>query len=345
MSVLAFIFLLTGCGAGSKVEINKHSPSNSSVIYVESGESQKFSAYGPVYSPYNEALLQIGVRAQWNVYTYAPNGGLVRTSSGIKSVPATWANANNFEFTTPENEPAQYYLVTYTVYRHSLGGTWEFTDNSRSWLLYAGENQQTPPQWQGDFVVSSNEDLTKLAGYTDINGSLNIIPFTSKDADGDSWGRSNLIITNSIFDGRDHKHVLPLGDRSEENLITNLSELSDISHVGGSLYITHNEKLESFEGLQSLQNIEETLAVRKNDLISNMQGFENLSSLGSTLSLTSNPILNSIDGLNGLEFVGGFNIESNPNLCDSQAQALLDLIESRGGVDSEVVTIENDDSC
>jgi len=315
LSVLGLIFMLAACGAGVKVEIDSHSPLNSSVIYLNTGESQEFSASGPVYSPYSEALFQVGVKAQWEVYKYEPDNYLAgavlniiprsRTGQSIERVPATSINANHFEFTPPEDQVAQYYVVTYTVYRHNLGGTWEFSDSSRSWLLYVGANEQTPPQWQGDFLVSSTEDLAKIENFTDIEGSLSIMPFTSEEPITNPLGGDNLLIATSQVDNREIKYTLPLGIRSSNNLVTSLSELSDVNHVGGSLYLFHNEKLDSLEELQGLQGVEGDLMVYRNDLISNLKGLENLNALGGDLYLQSNPALKSIEALSGLQTING----------------------------------------
>ena len=315
VTVLAFVVLLAACGAGVKVEINSHTPSNSAVIYLDAGESREFRATGPVYSPYSEALLQVGVRAQWEVYKYNPDNYLAdpvfniipstRTGQSIDVVPATSVNANRFEFEAPENQPAQYYLVTYTVYRHNIGGTWTFADSSRSWLLYVGESQQTPPQWEGDFLVSSTEDLDKIENYTAINGALSIMPFTPEGSDSGLLGGENLVIATSNIDNRELKYSLPLGIRSEENLITNLSQLSDINHVSGNLHLFSNSKLASFEELQGLQNVDGHLMVHKNEQIANLSGLENINLLGGDLYLQSNPMLESIDALVGLQTIDG----------------------------------------
>lgn len=54
----------------------------------------------------------------------------------------------------------------------------------------------------------------------------------------------------------------------------------------------------------------------------------------------------SITAFNSLEYVSdSFYIKENSNLCAPELQALLDLVESRYGVDSDVITIENNESC
>ena len=404
MSVLAFVVLLAACGAGVKVEIEQHAPSNSEVIYLNAGESREFSASGPIYSPYSEVLFQVGVRAQWEVYKYAPDNYLAgsifniipstRAGQSVEVVPATSVNANRFEFEAPVNQPSQYYLVTYTVYRHNIGGTWAFADSSRSWLVYVGESEQTPPQWEGDFLISSTEDLAKIENYADINGSLSIMPFSPEGSGSSVLGGQNMVIVSSNIDNRELKYALPLGIRSEGSLITGLSELADLNHIGESLHLFSNPKLASFEPLQGLQGVDGNLMVYNNDQITELLGLDNINVLGGDLYVQSNPVLESTDALSGLEIIDGsaviawnaklanldglegitriekvlniqqnpelvsisglnnleyvkdgFHIKGNLNVCDSEAQALFDLVESRDGVESEIVTIENDDSC
>ncbi|OUS31097.1 hypothetical protein A9Q99_04605 [Gammaproteobacteria bacterium 45_16_T64] len=336
---VGLVLLLSACGASVKVDINSHSPSNSSVIYASDGESLAFSAFGPVYSPYNETLLQVGVRAQWEVYEYEPDNYLTnpvfnimagtRTGQSIAYAPATFLNATRFEFTIPENQPSQYYLVTYTVYRHIIGGSWKFADSSRSWLIYAGDENQVPPEWEGDFLVGSIEDINKLEGYTSINGTLSIMPFTSEESDNSLLDGDNQVIAISKIDHRDLKYTLPLGIRTEENLITDISALENINHVGGNLNVFHNERLTSFDKLNNLLSVDGNLMVYKNNQITDLEGFNNLTVLGGDLYFQSNQNLESIDALKGLQRLEGAAVFAwNEKLTDL---AGLENVSSVGG--------------
>ena len=128
--------------------------------------------------------------------------------------------------------------------------------------------------------------------------------------------------------------------------ITELLGLDNINVLGGDLYVQSNPVLESTDALSGLEIIDGSAVIAWNAKLANLDGLEGITRIEKVLNIQENPELVSINGLNNLEYVkDGFHIKGNLNVCDSEAQALFDLVESRDGVESEIVTIENDDSC
>ncbi len=336
----AFITLLTACGVD--IKIDSHTPQNSIVHYLEEGESLDFSVSGPTYSPYVESLFQVGVRAQWAVYRYEPDDYLAgpvtnivpwtRNAERIQTTPANLLNAFNYRFTAPVGEEPQYYLITYTLYRHNLGGYWKYAESSRSWLVYVGENLQTPPQWEGDFLISTTDDIARLAGYTDINGTLSVMPF-SADYTGEAMSGDNLVIVENRVEEHDRVASLPLGSRDNTNLITELGDLVSLRRVRDNLYLYHNTNLTSLDGLQNLESVGGHLMIFANPLIRDLQGLATLNSVGQDLYLEYNASLESIEALNGIQPIIGDNLVISRNASLANLKGFEHITNVTGRLD------------
>lgn len=82
--------------------------------------------------------------------------------------------------------------------------------------------------------------------------------------------------------------------------ITNLSGLSNITSIGGDLWIHSNSQLQSLSGLENVSSIEGKLWIIDNDAITNLIGLDNLSSVEGDLVISQNDNLQNLVGLGSL---------------------------------------------
>ena len=91
----------------------------------------------------------------------------------------------------------------------------------------------------------------------------------------------------------------------------NLSGLSQITSIGGSLKIYHNHDLSSLSGLDNLIHVGGDLIIgidwvmEGNENLINLQGLNNLLNIGGILSIANNSRLDSITELSSLSSIGG----------------------------------------
>src|SRR5690606_20814268 len=99
--------------------------------------------------------------------------------------------------------------------------------------------------------------------------------------------------------------------------ITDLSPLSNLTSVGGYLYIYNNSNLINLDGLSNLTSVGGLLVIGSNSNLTNLDGLSNLTSVGGYLSIYNNLSLTNLDGLSNLTSIGGYLvIESNSSLTD-----------------------------
>ena len=95
-------------------------------------------------------------------------------------------------------------------------------------------------------------------------------------------------------------------DGSQNSHIVNLNGLSQITSIGGSLYIRYNFDLTNLNGLEGLTSVAEDLLITNNFNLENLNGLNNLSSdLGGELRIAFDQNLSSMSGLSGIGSVGG----------------------------------------
>lgn len=135
--------------------------------------------------------------------------------------------------------------------------------------------------------------------------------------------------------------------------LTSLAGLRSLTSVDGWLNLIDNDALTSFEGLESLDSIGSHpdcvdlggcgLNIMDHEALVSVDGLESLTTIYGALQIMGyvepgNPSLADLKGLYGLETVSGdVVIRGNASLADTEAQALVDEIESVGGT----VTIED----
>jgi hypothetical protein len=96
------------------------------------------------------------------------------------------------------------------------------------------------------------------------------------------------------------------------DIISNLSGLSVIICIDGSLSVSDNSSLYNLEGLDNLDSITEHLYISHNESLQSLSGLDSLSYLGGSLVAGFNTALSSLDGLQGLDTVRG-NVEIHDN--------------------------------
>ncbi len=111
--------------------------------------------------------------------------------------------------------------------------------------------------------------------------------------------------------------------------ITDLTPLSTLTSVGGTLNIRFNTALTSLAGLNALTSVGGILQISSNTGLISLAGLDNLTSLGGDLSIHSNSVLTSLAGLDPLISVSGnLIITDNYGLTSLSG---LDALTSVGG--------------
>ena len=95
---------------------------------------------------------------------------------------------------------------------------------------------------------------------------------------------------------------------------TSLENLNGLEwiHSAADVYIYENEYLSSLSGLEELTSISGELQITNNASITTLSGLESLTSIGSSLDILSNEALINLSGLEALETVAqSININNN----------------------------------
>src|SRR4030067_314275 len=87
--------------------------------------------------------------------------------------------------------------------------------------------------------------------------------------------------------------------------ITNLDSLSELTTIGGTLFIFNNNSLTNVNGLFNLTSVGGFLHIYNNNALTNIDALSNLTSVGGALFIYNNNALTNIDGLSSLTSVGG----------------------------------------
>lgn len=111
---------------------------------------------------------------------------------------------------------------------------------------------------------------------------------------------------------------LSIGYNDGATDISDLSPLSNLVTIDGTLYIDHNPDLLNINGLNSITSLGETLYINENASLSNLNGLSNLSTVGGQLEIKNNASLSNISGIQNTSFAltsGGLYIANNPALA------------------------------
>lgn len=124
--------------------------------------------------------------------------------------------------------------------------------------------------------------------------------------------------------------------------ITSFVGLQSIRHIGGRLEIT-SSRLETLEGLQQLNTIENGFTLENNNHLINVDGFLTLDTIKNDIRITNNIQLNNLDGLAFGQF-SGHTIEISDNL--SLNSCAIDMICNAISDDNVTLLINsNGDQC
>jgi len=112
--------------------------------------------------------------------------------------------------------------------------------------------------------------------------------------------------------------------------ITNLNSLSELTSIGGYLWVSHNADLSCFSGLDNLTSIGGFLYVRYNGALTSLSALANVTSVGGDLlSVCDNAALTSLSGLDNVTYIGGDLVVWHNDALTSLSG--LDNITSIGG--------------
>lgn len=87
--------------------------------------------------------------------------------------------------------------------------------------------------------------------------------------------------------------------------ITNLNGLSQLTSIGGKLYLLGNKGLINLQGLHNLTSIGTHLDINGNDRLKSLSGLQNLSHIGGRITLANNDSLQTLTGLEKITKLGG----------------------------------------
>ncbi|MBL7791610.1 MAG: hypothetical protein JNK77_04775 [Saprospiraceae bacterium] len=111
--------------------------------------------------------------------------------------------------------------------------------------------------------------------------------------------------------------------------IHNLSPLSGINSIGGSLVILGNSGLSSLSGLDNITTIGENFNLQYNANLTNLTGLGQLSHIGGFFSINENINLENLEGLTQLNHIGDYlHISYNHALVDISALSQIDSLFS-----------------
>ncbi|WP_421948353.1 T9SS type A sorting domain-containing protein [Phaeodactylibacter xiamenensis] len=167
-----------------------------------------------------------------------------------------------------------------------------------------GLNAQCPP---GDVILSSQAEVDAfVADYpdcTELAGDVLIGDFEGTTDIVNISGLSNLTsIVGSL-------HILRNSD------ITSLIGLDQLTSIEGNLYLGFNNGIASLTGLSQLSSINGRFTLIKNDNLTSLTGLGQLSSIGGGFAVVRNDTLTSLTGLEGLTTIGGsLQVIENSNL-------------------------------
>jgi len=157
----------------------------------------------------------------------------------------------------------------------------------------------------GALILTSDgtDPVTNVDVFSNIQSFTRQLGIVNQPVLNDLSGLSNVKGVNSFL-FRDNQ------------ALESFAGLENLEEITGRCIIHYNEALVDLSGLQNLRVAQE-LDIAFNDNLSSLSGLESLESVGGRFYIGNNPVLSSIDALESLETVGGaFHIVSSPNLYE-----------------------------
>lgn len=267
--------VLSGCG-GNKM--SNFEPAPDVTIFPVVGETIRFSVEGP--DPTQE-----NVSYTWRVLKSNHQG----TSEEVVA-----EDVLEYDYVVSA-EDEQYPVIAVSVVAVVTYGLYPLLDYD-IWELKVGTEGQVAPEWEGDFVLTNNNDADLLEGFNAISGDLLV-------------SNSNFTSLTSLAS------ISNLGGQLSivENKVLRSLQGLDLTSVPEDVTISSNAVLTSLQGLEALTSIGESLRIKYNPRLKALLGLELLSSVGED-----------------------FEISVNEALCASEAQSLADQVMAAGGIAGEV---------
>jgi hypothetical protein len=200
----------------------------------------------------------------------------------------------------------------------------------------------------GNLDFSRNPKLTNIDGLTKLTGMVGELSFYQNHSLIEINGLANVTNVQSLY-------------ITDNNVLTNIDGLVNLSGGVVNLYIEQNRALTNIDGLASLASVDWQVRLSLNSALININGLANLTSVGSGLSIEYNDALANIDGLanltsleGGLRIIGNnvltnidglanlTSLDNNLNITDNASLANLDGLSSLTSVDSSLSVQDND---
>lgn len=162
--------------------------------------------------------------------------------------------------------------------------------------------------FEGDVLFLTQEEVDAFGSnnYTGINGELNVgIIASPNNSIVDLSSLSSLInVEGSIIIG-------------SNTVLTSLEGLHNVTAVGGRLQASGNSAITNVDGFRNVTSIGENLFIIANPKLIEIDGVSNVSSLGEHIKINNNGVLTSIEGLSQITLIpGGMEIRGN-NILES----------------------------
>lgn len=152
---------------------------------------------------------------------------------------------------------------------------------------------------EGWVVVTHCNDITSLSGLQNMNGHVSGLSLFQCPNINDVSGVQFADMVSIVFNG-----------------LPNLTSFSGLNPPQNLklLRIKNMGNLETLQGLENIQLVEDLLEITNLDNITSLQGFENVQQVGGELELIGNDNLTNINALGSLTDIGGLYIQLQPEL-------------------------------
>jgi hypothetical protein len=176
------------------------------------------------------------------------------------------------------------------------------------------------------FLIISGSGITNIDGLSNLTeaGSVTINGTAITDIE----GLSGLVkIEEFIPDPESFNNYLAISDNQS---LTNLDGLRNLTHVAEGITIRQNDVLADIGGLSALTSVGGLFFIKENNALTNLEGLQNISESTGLIEVSNNNALTSIDGLRNLNTDSRVRIVLNAKLGNCGAVAPLVLSGAQG---------------
>ncbi|MEC3906134.1 hypothetical protein VOI54_03835 [Tamlana sp. 2201CG12-4] len=177
-----------------------------------------------------------------------------------------------------------------------------------------------------DILIQNNDSLTSLYGFQSLT-SVGNLEINLNDKLTSLEGLNNIKSARNL--------------EIRNSLITSFEGLNSLINVEADFYIYGNSALNSLNGLNNLESVGD-LIITQNHLLESLQGLNSLKSIIGDLSVFQNNNLISANGLNNLESVGKrLSFTGNPSLTSLEGLNNLKTVDYLSLFDDDLLTSLN----